>query len=122
MRTLRPFSLLTMLSLVSLLVVACGEPDGAESTPGDAQSTAVTSPAPGDDAEILLPDDSTLAGVAIVVRNADGSAAPALFRGPAKLAEVQSGGDWEFHEDSLPSRVRLLGAGEELRRSGGGQP
>jgi hypothetical protein len=41
----------------------------------------------------------------------------ALFRGPAALARRTTNGMFEFREDSLPARVRMLIPGEELRPS-----
>ena len=100
---------------LALAMVGCGGSEEPEQIPNESPG-----PVAGEPAEILLANDSTLGGIAIVVRKQDGTTVPALFRGPSKLAEVASGGDWEFHEDSLMSRVRLLGPGEEIRGQGGG--
>ena len=115
-------SMTTGLLILSLATFGCGGDEGTEQTPGNEQAAEIRAPTFGEAAEVLLPNDSTLGGVAILVRKGDGSTVPGLFRGPSKLAEEVSGGDWEFHEDSLHARVRLLGPGEELRRRGGGGP
>lgn len=96
--------------------VACSS--GPETGADGAPSEEVTTPRNGDMAEVQLEDGSIESGIAVVIRLADGSTTPALFRGPSKLAEVASGGDYEFHEDSLPPRVRRLEAGVELRAEG----
>ena len=75
----------------------------------------------GEQVTVMEEDGSTLGGVAISVRMRDGTKVPALFHGPGKLAEVASGGDFEFHEDSLAARVRLLEPGQEMQRRGGNQ-
>ena len=114
----------TGLLSLTLATIACGGSDDADHTPGESPAVEVAGPALGERAEIVLPNDSSLggSGFAVVVRRVDGSRVPALFRGPSKFAQQASGGDYEFHEDSLPSRVRLLGPGEELRRPGGHLP
>jgi len=114
----------TMLLSLTLTTIACGGSDDTEHTPGENPAVEVAGPALGELAEIVLQNDSSLGGngYAVVVRRGDGSRVPALFRGPAKFAEQASGGDYEFHEDSVPSRVRLLGPGEELRTPGGHLP
>ncbi len=73
--------------------------------------------ADGEEAAILQPDGSTIEGIAIAIRKRAGTRAPAIFRGPRALARRASDGDFEFDEDSLPNRVRLLGPGEEMRRT-----
>jgi hypothetical protein len=83
----------------------------------DSEETDV--PRSGEVAEVLLQDGTTTSGYVVTVLRRDGSRVPALFRGPVRLAEEASGGDFEFDEDSLPSRVQLLAPGAELRRPGG---
>jgi hypothetical protein len=111
-RWIRPSSLLVMLSLATFLP-GCSKTSDAGSEESRAED--VVGLQRGDRAEILLPTDSVLSGIAVVVRRGDGSTVPALSRGPPMLAREASGGDYEFHEDSLPRRVRLLQPGEELR-------
>jgi hypothetical protein len=75
----------------------------------------------GDSAMIVTEDGSPVYGFLVSVRKRDGSLVPAVFRGPTRLADLASGGTYEFHEDSLTSRVRLLRPGEELRPWRGGR-
>ena len=99
-----------------LVSISCAKPDAAdralEPDPVADESAIVN----GEPVTILAHDGSTLIGLAVSVRRLDGSIVPAIFRGPAKLADVASGGTFEFREDSLHSRVRLLETGEEMRR------
>ena len=86
------------------------------------RSTAVTPPAstdaivPGQEVTIDLPDGSSMTGLAVAVLKQDGTTELAIFRGPRRLAEVASGGTFEFGADPLPVRVQMLGPGEEVRR------
>lgn len=111
-RWIRPSTLIVMFSLATILP-GCSRTSDTES--GESRAEEVVGPRIGDRAEILLPTDSVLSGIAVVVRRGDGSTVPALFRGPPMLAREASGGDYEFHEETLPTRVRLLQPGEELR-------
>jgi len=124
MSILRLWALGAVLLLPALSAIACGGPSDATNAPEEAGAVGATVPLLGERAEVRGPDDSvpSSGGYVVVVRRKDGSTVPAVFRGPSKLAELASGGDYEFHEDSLPSRVRLLEPGEELRRPGGERP
>ena len=107
-----------ILSLPFLLItVSCGMSEKAGEVPGQGTAVQEHEIADGESVTIQSPNDSMVGGgVAISVRNRDGTKVRGVFRGPAKLAETVSGGTFEFHEDSLLARVRLLGPGEELRR------
>ena len=83
----------------------------AEDTPVSADAFV-----PGQQVTIDLPDGSSMNGLAVAVRKGDGTKALAIFRGPRRLAEVASGGTFEFDEDPLPVRVQMLGPGAEVRR------
>jgi hypothetical protein len=116
---IRPIPLLLAFFFGVLGCAGSGDSDiGSES--GQVGESAL--PGDGEAAEVLLQDGSVTGGYAVTVLRRDGSRVPAVFRGPSKLAKLASGGDYEFHEDTLPSRVRLLEPGEELRRPGGGRP
>jgi hypothetical protein len=124
MNILRLSALGAMLLVPALCAIACGGPGDANKAPEDTGAVESTIPLLGEMAEVWSPDDSVPSGggYVVVVRRKDGSTVPAVFRGPSKLAELASGGDYEFHEDSLPSRVRPLEPGQELRKPGGGGP
>jgi hypothetical protein len=65
---------------------------------------------------VYLGGDSLASGIVIFLESSDGERSPALFRGPPQLAKVFTGGDFLFAlSDSLPPRVRLLGAGETIQ-------
>ncbi len=84
---------------------------------GVVSATLVASPIAAQGATIHQLDGVTIEGIAIAVRKRDGTKAPALFRGPRALAGFASDGTFEFDEGSLPIRVRLVGPGEEMRRT-----
>jgi hypothetical protein len=67
------------------------------------------------------PGGSPVPGIAVRVRRLDGTTVWALFRGPTALARNATDGTFEFREDSLPARVRMLEPGQELRASSGSQ-
>ena len=108
----------SLMVLLTMIAFASGCFQGSDSGRGEDQTEEATALQPGDAAELILRDSILRSGIAVMVKRGDGSAVPALFVGPPKLAQAASGGDYEFHEDSLPSRVRLLGPGEELRARG----
>ena len=109
---------------VAVLAIIAGVGIGGFLTlsPRVLQSPAEDAPAsadafvPGQQVTIDLPDGSSVTGLAVAVRKRDGTKVLALFRGPRRLAEVASGGTFEFDEDPLPVRVQLLGPGAEVRR------
>ncbi len=102
---------------VLLVTVSCGVSEEGGGVPGQGVAVQEHEIADGESVTIQSPNNSMVGeGVAISVRKRDGSRVRGVFLGPEKLAEVASGGDFEFHEDSVIARVRLLGPGEELRR------
>ena len=86
-------------------------PSPAEDAPASAEAFV-----PGQEVTIDFPDGSSVTGLAVAVRKRDGAKELAIFRGPRRLAEVASGGTFEFDDDPLPVRVQMLGPGAELRR------
>ncbi len=84
---------------------------------GVVSATLAASPITAQRATIHQLDGSTIEGIAIAVRRRDGTKTPALFHGPGALASFASDGTFEFDEGSLPIRVRLVGPGEEMRRT-----
>jgi hypothetical protein len=116
MLTVKRILLISSMMALPVFPIACS---GAEDT-GDAaepgSSVEESAIVLGEGASIRLPNDSTLRGVAVMVRRSDGTQDYALFRGPSKLADIITDGTFEFSEDSLPARVRVLQPGEELLR------
>lgn len=100
-----------------LTVLACG---GSQESAPDASQAEAAAPADsvmiGEEAVLLMANDSSLMGLAVLVRQADGSQVQALFRGPQKLADVSTDGTFVFDAESLPVRVRVLKPGESLTR------
>lgn len=71
---------------------------------------------PGEPGVVYSGGDSVASGIVIFLESKDGERTPALFRGPPQLARVFTGGDYLFAlTDSLPSRVRTVGAEETIR-------
>ncbi len=84
--------------------------------PAEAPPASTDAVVPGQEVTIDLPDGSSMTGLAVAVLKQDGTTELAIFRGPRRLAEVASGGTFEFGADPLPVRVQMLGPGEEVRR------
>ena len=105
-----------------LLAMSCRGPEGTGDAPVQAGTGDEAAIVAGEEVTILAADGSTFSGIAVAVRKRDGTTVPAVFRGPPRLAEVASEGTFEFSEDSLPSRVRLLEPREVMRRRSGRRP
>ena len=105
-----------LLMAVPLATMSCEGPEGTGSAPEQDRPAAEAAIVGGEAVTIRMQNDSIISGYAVAVRKRDGTKVPAIFRGPSKLAEVASHGTFEFDEDSLHVRVRLLGPEEELRR------
>ena len=94
--------------------MSCGGPASTDNASEQAELADETAVVLGDQATIRLEDGSTIHGIAISVQKRDGTKIPAIFRGPSKLASVTSDGTFVFDGDPLPTRVRLVGPGEEI--------
>jgi hypothetical protein len=114
-----------LLVALSSGALSCGDPpDGSDASPSTADSgeeaaaeSAEAPLTPGEEAILHLSNDSTQRAFTVGIRRPDGTVELAVFRGPTKLADVITDGTFIFSEDSLPSRVRRLRPGEELRRA-----
>lgn len=95
---------------VALWIPGDGDGPPGESGPGAAAEPVVV----GETAVLHLADGSTVRGLGVMIRAADGSTTPAVFLGPRALAEMFTDGTFEFSADGLPSRVRLPREGERL--------
>ncbi len=88
----------------------------AETPPAETSTRSTDAIVPGQEVTVDLPDGSSMTGLAVAVLKQDGTTALAIFRGPRRLAEVASGGTFEFGAEPWPVRVQMLGPGEEVRR------
>lgn len=124
MRVSRQMVLLAALVALPLLSCASGEEEAVRVE--EAEATAETEVASegelvaGQTGVVFAGEDSVSAGLVMFVVGADGEQTPAVFRGPRKLADVVSGGDFRISEDSLSTRVRVLEEGERIEMAGGG--
>jgi len=96
--------------------ICCGGPGDSDAGLEQGQAAEEQPLVGGEEAAVLLQNDSTVYGYSLVIRKPDGTREFALFRGPLKLLEVMTGGTFELDADSITSRVRLLQPGEEIRR------
>ena len=63
---------------------------------------------------VLAGNDTVASGIVMFVLGEGGERTPAIFRGPAALAEVYTDGTYEMESGSLPSRVQMLKEGERI--------
>lgn len=105
---------------IALVALACQvEPDATMPVPdAPAANPAIErdligGAEPGSEIQVTTSDGTTLRGIAVIIVNADGTRVPGMFRGPAKLCDVMSGGTRVF-QAGQHSRLRALEPGDRI--------